>query len=73
MSDPTGGGWQARKAKRQEAMKRAHANVNAINEELSTAREVYSDKDPRVKKLQADSVAAVGARKKAIKDLQEGI
>jgi len=73
MSDPTGGGWQARKAKRKEAMTRAHQNVNEVNAQLSEAHEAYGDKNPVVKKLTADSVAAADTRKKAIKDYQEGM
>lgn len=76
MSDPTGGrgmSWQERKARRQQVMQRANQAVNEVNQELSSAREVYGPKHPTIKKLQADSVSAVETRHKAIKDYQEGI
>lgn len=73
MSDPSRGGWQARKAHRKEVMQRAHAHSQEVNQELAAAREVYGPKHPTVKKLVADSVEAVAERSKAVKDYQEGM
>jgi len=52
------------------AMRDAQAEVQGVNSNLRDAREVYGPNHPTIKKLQADSIAAVGKRSAAIRRVQ---